>query len=120
MTNQHSDSFGLLLSIAEEVEESPGEPIDEQFTVNARSRYNQRIFGMMMDYQIDMVEAMLWDFESFGFNVTEMFKKHGLQGVETQFDNYMYLINRVVTREDILFYRDIFTGKSENYVLRKN
>lgn len=119
-TNPRSKSFDLLKSIALEVEEKASKPDDDVFAAKTRSRYVERIFGMMKDYEIDMVEAMLWDFESFGYNAVETYKKRGLGVVELQFEAYLRGINLIVKDGDVDFFRDMFTGKTENLVLRKN
>jgi hypothetical protein len=120
MTNPRFKSFELLLLISQEVEEKAKDQDDDVFAAKTRSRYIERILGMMKDYEIDMVEAMLWDFESFGYNAVQTYKKRGLNAVEVQFEEYLRGINLIMKDGDIRFFRDMFTGKTENLVLRKD
>ena len=120
-TNPHSEVLEGLRNIVREVDEEKEIPgaMTEEFSQNALHRYTARIIMMMNDYKIDMAEALLWDFESFGYDTSAIYKKHGMKGVKEVFEIYLYRINRVVKDKDISFFRDIFVGESQNIVLRK-
>jgi hypothetical protein len=79
--------------------------------------FNDRIFGMMAEYQISMSEALLWDFESFGFTTYEIYDKFGMKGVENRFRTYLLRNGLVGGNAD--FYADIFLGRENDRVLRR-
>lgn len=76
-----------------------------------------RIIDMMAEYQISMSEALLWDFESFGFTATHIYDKFGMKGIENRFRTY--LLRNGITGGNADFYTDIFVGRDNDKVLKK-
>lgn len=79
--------------------------------------FMNRIMGMMIDHQISMSEALLWDFESFGFTTSLVYDKFGMKGVENRFRTYLLRNGLVGGQAD--FYTDIFLGRENDRVLRR-
>jgi hypothetical protein len=90
--------------------------IPNKIVLNADT-FNERIFGMMAEYQIPMSEALLWDFESFGFTTIHIYDKFGMKGVENRFRTYLLRNGLVGGNAD--FYTDIFLGRENDRVLRR-
>lgn len=80
---------------------------------------NERIIGMMIDYNISMVDAMAWDFESFGRSIKELYEIGGEGYVEYEFEHYLWQ-NHIRKGDNIKFYSDVFMGRRNNFVLDKN
>lgn len=78
--------------------------------------FTNRILGMMVDYEASMGEALLWDYESFGYKVSHIYKSFGEAGIENSFR--AYLSQNGVT-DSVDFYTDIFMGRDDDRVLRK-
>ena len=81
--------------------------------------FAERIVGMMADYEITMFDALLWDFESFGFDSEQLFKSRGINSLERSFRVYL-VKNGIENVKDEDFYTDIFMGRSNNMGLTKN
>ena len=72
---------------------------------------------MMAEYQVSMSEALLWDFESFGFTAAVIYDKFGIQGLENRFRTYLLRNGLMGANADL--YTDIFLGHENDRVLRK-
>lgn len=84
----------------------------------ALKTFNHRIVGMMADYGISMSEALWWDYEGFHNDAESLLKENGIESVEKSFEKYLK-INGVKKEANIIFYRDIFTGKSIDLGLKE-
>jgi hypothetical protein len=85
--------------------------------IGSHEAYAERIVGMMRDHGCTMVDALLWDFESWGYNAEYDYYNHGIDYVEDSFVKYLKHNN--VYNADALFYLDVFMGRRENYALRR-
>lgn len=79
--------------------------------------FSSRIIGMMRDNQCTMVEALLWDFESFGYNASEDYYNHGSAYIESNF--LKYLQDNGVNEATRSFYLHVFMGREPDYGLRR-
>ena len=79
--------------------------------------FDDRILGMMADYQVSMGEALLWDFESFGFTAALIYDKFGMSGIENRFRTY--LLRNGIVGENANFYTGIFIGRDNDRILRR-
>ena len=77
---------------------------------------NQRLLGMMADYNISLSKAMEWDFESFGSSVDELYEEGGDGYVQYQFDFYLWQ-NGIHKFDNVKHYTDIFMGRKEDLIL---
>lgn len=91
-------------------------PLFKKLILNDNT-FTNRILGMMMDYDASMSDALLWDYEGFGYNIKYIYKNFGEMGVENSFRTY--LSNNGV-KENVEFYADIFMGRDDDRILRKN
>lgn len=89
--------------------------IPKTITLN-RETFNDRIMGMMADYEIPMSKALFWDFESFGFTAEIIYAKHGMKGLENRFRTYL-VRNGIIDSNS--FYTDIFLGRDSDRILRR-
>lgn len=78
--------------------------------------FTNRILGMMMDHEASMGEALLWDYEGFGYKADYIYEKFGEMGIENSFRTY--LSHNGVT-DSVEFYTNIFMGRDDDRVLRK-
>lgn len=86
----------------------------------AVAEFNERILGMMADYEVPMSEALWYDFEGVTYiNTTETYKKGGLELVEKHFRKYLSN-NKINESGNVNFFTDIFMGRTEDLVLRKD
>ena len=78
------------------------------------TKFSMRIMGMMQDYQCTMQEALIWDFESFEFDIRKM----GRDLLKDKFQFYL-LLNGIDPNSDLIpFYTDIILG-IQNFAFRK-
>lgn len=80
--------------------------------------FNERIIGMMAEYNITMSEALLWDFEGFYFTASHIYEKFGMRGLENRFRTYLLRNGLVGPKAD--FYVDIFLGRANDRVLEES
>lgn len=90
--------------------------IPDKIILNADT-FNERIMGMMAEYQVPMSEALLWDFESFWFTASHIYNKFGMRGLENRFRTY--LLRNGIVGNNADFYTDIFLGRDNDRVLRR-
>lgn len=86
--------------------------------INTES-FSERIIGMMNDYDITMFDALLWDFESFGFDLNKIVEGRGVTSLERSFRVYL-VKNGIEDSKDEDFFADVFMGRSNNMKLGKN
>ena len=79
--------------------------------------FASRIIGMMADYNITMFDALLWEFEGFGFNAEKIYEKNGLKTLEFRFRNM--LTKNGLKEDDQGYYVGIFMGTENNVELKK-
>lgn len=79
--------------------------------------FDDRIIGMMADYQVSMAEALMWDFESFGFTTKHIYDKFGMNGVENRFRTY--LLRNGIVGQNADFYTNIFIGRDNDRILKR-
>jgi hypothetical protein len=79
---------------------------------------NQRLLGMMADYNISLSKAIEWDFESFGSSVNDLYEEGGDGYVQYQFEFYLWQ-NGIHKFDNIKHYTDIFMGRKEDLILVK-
>ena len=84
----------------------------------AVDRFNHRILGMMADYRIPMSEALWWDYEGFYNDVRKIYEQNGWEAIEKSFEKYLR-VNEIKKEENVIFYRDVFTGKSNDLTLKE-
>lgn len=84
----------------------------------AVDRFNERILGMMREYDIPMSEALWWDFEGFSYDVKIIFENGGWPAIESEFTKYLRQ-NLIGTQKNLTFYRDVFTGKSKDLAIKE-
>lgn len=80
-------------------------------------RFRNTILGLMAEYNITMLEALIWEFEAL-FNTTgeKIFKKYGEKGMRTRFDKFMEAYG-VTDEDEINFYGGVFFGSSPDFQL---
>ena len=105
--------FGLKEDLGKAIEE------DDVYEAECVEVFNTRIIGMMADYGISMSDAMTWDFESFGRSVKEIFELGGDAYVEHELEHYLWQ-NGITSYDGIKFYTDLFMGRSNDVILKKN
>jgi hypothetical protein len=79
--------------------------------------FTKSIITMMIDYELTMFDALLWDFEGFGYETEKLNQVHGALGLEKYFRSYL-LKNGIDDRPNIDFYADIFMGRSANLCVK--
>jgi len=79
---------------------------------------NQRLLGMMADYNISLSKAIEWDFESFGSSVNDLYEEGGDGYVQYQFEFYLWQ-NGIHKFDNIKHYTDIFMGRKDDLILVK-
>lgn len=79
--------------------------------------FNERITGMMYDYNTSMSQALLWDFEGFTFTASLIYSKYGMRGLENRFRTY--LIRNGIAGKDADFYTNIFLGRDNDRILKR-
>jgi len=107
---------GFLVTLKEDL----GSPVDADHTYEVQSIavFSKRLVGMMIDYKIPMSTALIWDFESFGRSIKDLYEIGGDDYVEHDFDFYLAQ-NGIDSFENAEFYMDIFTGRGEDLSVKK-
>jgi hypothetical protein len=115
MSEQEYEGFVACL------QEDLGKAIEEDEIYDAENLedYNTRIVGMMMDYGISMSDAILWDFETFQRSIKEIFELGGDAYVEHEFYHYLWQ-NGINKPSDGKFYADMFMGRTNDLILKKD
>lgn len=78
--------------------------------------FSGRLVGMMTDYTISLSKALEWDFESFGFNIEELFAHGGDGYIQYQFGYYLYQ-NGISKHDNTKYFEDIFMGRKYDLIL---
>ena len=81
--------------------------------------FEKNIIDMMVEYDITMFDALLWDFEASLLEDAErIYERNGFEVLESEFRKY--LTNNEVLFERKDFYADIFMGRAANMELSDN
>jgi hypothetical protein len=105
--------FGLREDLGKAIEE------DSVYEAESIAEFNTRLLGMMADYEISMSDAMTWDFESFGRSIKEIFELGGDAYVEHELDHYLWQ-NGINDYHNAKFYIDLFMGRANDFVVKKD
>lgn len=78
--------------------------------------FARRMVGMMVDYDITMFDALLWDFEAYN-NADKIYESHGAKTLERKFKRWL-MGNGIRDAKDMDFYTGVFMGTGSNFELK--
>lgn len=88
--------------------------IDYPISEDPQENFNVRLISMMEDYGVSLSEALEWDFEGFHNNIDRS-EREGMLEADFQY----YLFQNTVDPQLYQWYTDVFTGKLNDMVLKR-